>query len=45
MNLGEREKRSKIYIPNGQSITINDDSYNKLTDDKAEERIYVQQKK
>jgi hypothetical protein len=43
MNLGEKEKRSKIYIPNGQSITMNNDSsHKKLTEDKAEETKHVQ---
>lgn len=41
-----KDKRSKVYIPNGQSIPMNNDhSHEKLTLDKVEETKVVQERR
>ena len=44
--LGDREKGSKVYPSNIQSIAMNNDkSHQKITDCKIEEAVYIQEKK
>lgn len=44
--LGDREKGSKVYPSNIQSIAMNTDkSHQKITESKIEEAVYIQEKK